>query len=98
MKLHLFKQSEEAPQYIARMKVGDDWQDVGTGTKKTSQKGTMYLEVDYDPPTVLKSVEYDEPSTAPNFEPRTPEQTEKDWKALKEVENQAGMRYNNFNN
>lgn len=56
MKLLIKKVRDIAPESDAWMKVGEKWQKVGEATKKTSNEGKVYLEVDFVLPDAPQTV------------------------------------------
>lgn len=69
------KTKDTQPDYVVRAKIGDNFEDVGAGWKKTSAKGTMYLSLSLDADGLKKvyKEKYDKLTSAgtpvPTFEP-----------------------------
>ena len=68
------KTKDTQPDYVVRAKIGENFEDVGAGWKKTSAKGTMYLSLSLDADGLKKvyKEKYDKLTSAGNpipFEP-----------------------------
>lgn len=60
MKLFLFKNSDKIqsfePDAFVRVKIGEDWKELGTATKGTTPKGTAYYEMEVDEDVLIEKL------------------------------------------
>jgi uncharacterized protein (DUF736 family) len=76
------KTKDTQPDYVVRAKIGDNFEDVGAGWRKTSTKGTMYLSLSLDADGLKKvyKEKYDKLTSAgtpvPTFEPISAKEAE----------------------
>jgi uncharacterized protein (DUF736 family) len=75
------KTKDTQPDYVVRAKIGEKFEDVGAGWKKTSAKGTMYLNLSLNADGLKKiyKEKYDKLTSAGNpipFEPISAKEAE----------------------